>query len=64
MLSQLFCLCFLWPALVLRFGLFATQPRQLAAPRVRGRQWGLVQHVAGRYVAVRVQLVIVRGAAC
>ena len=62
MLSQLFCLCFIWPALVLRFGLFAPRPPQLAAPRVRGRQWGLVQQVAGRYVAVRVQLVIVRGA--
>lgn len=64
MLSHLFCFCFLWPALVLRFGLFATQPRQLAAPRARGGQWGLVQHVAGRFVAVRVQVVIVRGVAC
>ena len=62
MLSQLFCLCFIWPALVLRFGLFAAQPRQLAAPRAHGRQWGLVQQIAGRYVAVRVQVVIVRGA--
>ncbi len=62
MLSHLFCFCFLWPALVLRFGLFATQPPQIAAPRALGRQWGLVQHIAGRFVAVRVQIVIVRGA--
>ncbi len=62
MFSHFLCLCFIWPALLLRFGLFATQPRQLAAPRVRGRQWGWVQHVAGRYVAVRVQVVMVRGA--
>ncbi len=62
MLSYVFCLCFLWPALLLRFGLFATQPRQLTAPRVRGRQWGLVQQIAGRYIAVRVQVVMVRGA--
>lgn len=62
MFAQLLCLCFIWPALVLRFGLFAPRPPQLAAPRARGRQWGLVQQFAGRYVAVRVQLVIVRGA--
>ena len=62
MLSYLLCLCFIWPALLLRFGLFATQPRQLNAPRMRGRQWGLVQHIAGRFRAVRLQVVIVRGA--
>ena len=62
MFSHLLCLCFIWPALVLRFGLFSSQPRTLAAPRALGRQWGLVQQIAGRYVAVRVQVVIVRGA--
>ena len=62
MLSYLLCLCFIWPALLLRFGLFATQPRHLAAPRVRGRQWGWVQHIAGSFIAVRLQVVIVRGA--
>ena len=62
MFSHFLCLFILWPALMLRFGLFSARPPHITAPRARGRQWGLVQQIAGRYVAVRVQVVIVRGA--
>lgn len=62
MFSHFLCLFILWPALILRFGLFSSQPRTIAAPHATGRQWGLVQQIAGRFIAVRVQVLIVRGA--
>lgn len=62
MLSYVFCLCFLWPALLVRFGLLTPRPRPLVAPSAARRQWSAVGLFAGRLVAVRVQLLVVRGA--
>lgn len=66
MLAQLFCICFFWPALLVRFGLLPAltpRPRPLVAPRAAQRQWRGVGVIAGRLVAVRVQLLVVRGVA-
>lgn len=57
MLSQLVCFLVLWPALILRFGLFAPRPTRVRRPL--RRQWGAVACVAGRLFAVRLQVALV-----
>lgn len=61
MLSYGVCLCVIWPLLLLRFGLAPLlQPRPLALipPRPVAREWRAMRPLAGRVLAVRVQVVL------
>jgi hypothetical protein len=58
-LAHIFCLLFIWPALIQRFD--APRPRGLT--RSYHKQWAAVGELGGRYVAVRLQVAIVAGGA-
>ncbi len=58
LLSYLWCMFFLWPALLRRFDAPHPQP----APRVVRRQWGAVAQLGPRVVGVRLQIAIIGGA--
>jgi hypothetical protein len=59
LLSHIFCILFIWPALVQRFD--APRPRGLT--RSYRKQWAAVGQLGGRFVAVRLQVAVVSGGA-